>query len=256
MTFRPWVAAALCLGTLAAWTSAAPGPQRYKLDVKTKVVQDLTALGQGSQTQDLTNTVFVTVTERDSGAVRLVNVAVDSLLAGPGSGATAEQLASVRGSRWHGTRNASGRLDSLVLEGDNAVAATLEGLLKTLFPPLKKGTPAGQSWTDTTDTEGMMGVPIRTVTNLVTAADTWQDAKVLKLTGASATAISGTVTGQQGQMTIEGTGTGSIAWLIGNDGVLLSSTATSTSSMQVTIAVAPAPIPVSVDVSSTTTLIK
>jgi hypothetical protein len=256
MTYRPWVAAALCLGTLAAWTSAAPGSQRYKLDVKTKVVQDLTSLGQGSQTQELSNTGFVTLTERDSGAVRLVNIVVDSLLAGPGSNVTPEQLASVRGARWHGTRNASGRLDSLVQEGENPVAATLEGLLKTLFPPLKKGTAAGQGWTDTTDTEGMMGVPTRTVTNFATSAETWQGAKALKLTGASATAISGTVTGQQGEMSIEGSGTGTIAWVIGTDGVLLSSTATSSSSMQVSIAVAPAPIPVSVDVSSITTLIK
>jgi hypothetical protein len=256
MTYRPWVAAALCLGTLAAWTAAAPGPQRYKLDVKTKVVQDLTAIGQGSQTQELSNTGFITLTERDSGAVRLVHVVVDSLLAGPGSNVTPEQLASVRGARWHGTRNPSGRLDSLVLEGENPVAAALEGLLKTLFPPLKKGTPAGQSWTDTTDSEGMLGVPVRTVTNLATSADTWEGAKVIKLAGASATAISGTVQSPQGQLSIEGSGTGNIAWLIGNDGVVLSGTATSTSTMQVSIAVAPAPIPVNVDVSSTTTLIK
>ncbi|HWA17342.1 MAG TPA: hypothetical protein VG817_12985 [Gemmatimonadales bacterium] len=256
MTLRPWVAAALGLSTLAAWSPAAPGPTKYKLEVKTKITQDLTAIGQGSQTQELSNTGFVTVTERDSGAVRLVNIVVDSLQAGPGSPTTPEQLASVAGSKWHGTRNATGRLDSLVLEGDNPVAATLESLLRTLFPPLKKGTAAGTSWTDTTDAEGMLGVPIRTVTNLVTSADTWQGAKVMKLTGASATAISGTVQSPQGQLQIDGTGTGSIAWVIGNDGTLLNGTATSTSNMTVSIAVAPAPIPISVDVSSTTTLLK
>lgn len=258
MTFRPWVAVALSLGTLVAWSHAAPGPQRYKVEVKTKITQDLTAFGQGSQTQDLTNTAYITITERDSGAVRVVSIVSDSMQAGPGSPTTPEQLASVKGSKWHGIRNmATGRLDTLVLEGaENPVAGTLEGLLKTLFPPVKKGAVAGQAWTDTTDTEGMMGVPIRTVTNLATSADMWQGAKVMKLTGASATAISGTVQSPQGQLSIEGSGTGTIAWLIGNDGVLVSSTATSNSSMMVSIAVAPAPIPVTIEVSSTTTLLK
>lgn len=257
MTYRPWVAAALCLGTLAAWAPSAPGTQRYRLEVKSKITQDLTIVGQGQQTLESSNTGWVTVTERDSSGVAIVTVVVDSLSAGAGSNATPEQLASVRGSTWRGVRSAKGRVDSLVMTTpENAVAATLEGLLKSLFPPLRKGATAGQSWTDTTDTDGMMGVPVRTVTNLVTTEDTFQGAKVTKLTGASATAISGTVTGQQGQMAIEGTGTGNIAWFIGKDGVLLSSTANSTAKMEVTLAVAPGPIPISVDVSSSTTLLK
>ena len=258
MTFRPWVAAALSLGTLVAWSPAAPGPQRYKVEVKTKITQDLTAFGQGSQTQDLVNTAFITINERDSGAVRVVDIVADSMQAGPGSPTTPEQLASVKGSKWHGTRNmATGRIDTLIFEGaENPVAGTLEGLLKSLFPPVRKGAVAGQSWTDTTDTEGMMGVPIRTVTNLATAADSWQGAKVLKLTGASATKIAGTAQSPQGELQIDGSGTGTIAWIIGTDGVLLNSTATSSSSMMVTVAVAPAPIPISIDVTSTTTLLK
>lgn len=256
MTLRPWVAAALCLGTLAAWSPSPPGTQRYRLDIKTKIVQDLTAMGQGSQTQELSNTGFVSLTERDSGSVRIVTVTVDSLLGGPGSNITPEQLQAVRGATWRGVRAATGRVDNLVLQGENPVAATLEGLMKTLFPPLRQGAVAGQSWTDTTDSEGMLGVPVRTVTNLATAGDTWQGAKVIKLTGASATAISGTMQSPQGPMTIEGSGTGTISWLVGNDGVLLGGTVSSSQSMMLSIAVAPAPIPVSIDVSSTTTLLK
>jgi hypothetical protein len=136
------------------------------------------------------------------------------------------------------------------------VAGTVEGLLKSLFPPMRKGATAGQSWTDTTDSDGLLGVPVRTVTNIATSADTWEGAKATKLTGASATAISGTIQSPQGQLQIDGTGTGSVTWMIGTDGTLLNGSGTNNQKMTVSIAVAPAPIPVTVDISSTTTLLK
>jgi hypothetical protein len=257
MTFRPWVTAALCLGTLAAWSpAAAPGPQKYRIDIKTRITQDLSAMGQGAQTQELSNSGYVTLLERDSAGARVVRVTLDSILAGPGSPVTPEQLNSVKGATWTGVRGPTGRVDSLALVNPNEVAGTLGGMLKTLFPPLRKGASAGQSWTDTTDAEGLLGVTARTVTNLVTAADSYEGATAMKLTGASATAISGTVQSPQGQLAIEGTGTGSVSWLIAGDGMLVSSNGTSNQKMTVTIAVAPAPIPVSVDITSTTTLLK
>lgn len=255
MTFRPWVTAAVGLGALVAW-SAAPGPQKYRIDIKTRITQDLTAMGQGPQTQELSNTGFVTLLERDSAGARVVRITLDSIIAGPGSRVTPEQLDSVKGATWTGVRGPTGRVDSLELLSPNDIAATMSGLMKSMFPPLRKGAVAGQSWTDTTDADGLLGVSTRTVTNLVTAADTYEGAKAMKLTGASATAISGTVQSEQGQLAIEGTGTGSVSWLIAGDGMLVSSTGTSSQQMTVTASVAPAPIPVSVDITSTTTLLK
>ena len=67
MTVRPWLVALVSVSALAAWTDAAPaGPARYRVEVKTAVTQDLTAVGQGEQKQEFTNTGFVTVTMKDS----------------------------------------------------------------------------------------------------------------------------------------------------------------------------------------------
>ncbi len=255
MMFRPWAAAALCLGTL---TTPAPeaGLLRYRLEIKTKVVQDLTGIGQGQQTQEFSNVGFVSLTARDSADGQAVTVVFDSLQLGDGAPLTPEQVKSVAGSTWHGYRGPGGRVSNLTLEGENPVAQSVSGLLIQLFPPLRKGSVAGQSWTDTTETEALLGVTARTVTNLVTSSETFQGAKVIKLAGASASAIAGTVQSPQGEVSIDGTGTGSISWLIGTDGGLLTSTGTSSQKMKVSIAVAPEPIPVAIDVQSTTTLIK
>lgn len=258
MKFRPWAVAALCLGTLPAWTPTAPpaAPQRYRLEVKTKIVQDLTAMGQGQQTQEYSNVGYVTLTAKDSGDGQAVTVVFDSLQMGAGAPLTPEQVKGVAGATWHGYRGANGRVADLVLVGDNQVAQSVEGLLTQLFPPLRKGASIGQSWTDTTDAEALLGVTARTVTNLVTSNETVAGAKVVKLAGASASAISGTIQSPQGQVAIEGTGTGTIAWLIGPDGGLISCTGSSAQNMTVSIAVAPEPIPVAIEVQSTTTLIQ
>lgn len=256
MTFRPWAAAALCLGTLAAWTTPVVAPLRYKLEIKTKIVQDLTAIGQGQQTQEYSNVSFISLTAKDSSGGQAVTVVFDSLVLGDGAPLTPEQVKSVAGSTWHGFRGPNGRVADLTLVGENPVAQSVQGLLTQLFPPLRKGVPIGQSWTDTTDAEGLMGVAARTVTNLVTSSDTYQGAKVTRLAGASASSISGTVASQQGQIGIEGTGTGTIAWLIGTDGILLNSTGANSQKMTVSVAVAPEPIPVAIEIQSTTTLMK
>lgn len=254
MTLRPWLVAALSLGTLVAWTGG-PGPKRYRLDVKTKVTQDLTALGQGPQTQEFSNTGFVTLSAQDSAGGQAVTIVFDSLQVGEGSPLTPEQVKSVAGSTWHGFRGTNGRAE-LTLEGENPVAQSVEPVLNQLFPPLRRGATAGQSWTDTTDSEGMMGVAARTVTNFAAASDTFEGASVLKLAGASSTGMSGNVESPQGTVTIEGTGTGSAQWFIAVDGTLLHGTGSSSQNLKVSIAVAPEPIPVAIEVQSTAHLLK
>lgn len=255
MMLRPWIVAALSLGTLVAWTGG-PGPKKYRLEVKTKLTQDLTALGQGPQTQEFSNIGFVTLTARDSASGQAVTVVFDSLQVGAGSPLTPEQVKSVAGSTWHGYRGPNGRVAELTLVGENVVAQSVEPVLNQLFPPLRAGATAGQSWTDTTDSEGMMGVAARTVTNFAAASDTYEGAKVIKLAGASSTGMSGNVESPQGTVTIEGTGTGNSQWIIGGDGTLLAGSGSSSQSLKVSIAVAPEPIPVAIEVQSSTSLLK
>lgn len=258
MIARSWIVAALCLGTLAAWSpSAAPGPKRYKVDLKTLQIVNLTAMGQSEQRVEITSTGYVTITASDSADGQAVTIVLDSLQIAAGAPIPADAAKGAAGATWHGFRQASGRVKHLELEGENQVAATVGGILQEIFPPLKAGTQEGASWTDTTDTDtGGSGILVRTVTNFLTSNAFYDGAPVLKLAGASSSAISGSQEGPQGSMSFEGTGSGTITWLVGADGFSLASTYSSKQSLSITATVSPEPLPVEVTTEGTVTLLK
>lgn len=256
MTFRPWVMAALSVGVLAAWTPRPPAPLRYKLNMKTVQVVNLAALGQGEQRVEISGTGFVSVTSADSAGGQAIKVVLDSLTLSEGAPIPPDQVKAAAGTVWHAFRAANGRIDDFASETENPVASTMEGALPQIFPPLKKGTPAGQAWTDTTETHRSNGIAIRTVTNFQTSADNAGGQKVTKLAGASASSISGSQEGPQGTVQIEGTGTGTSSWVVGADGTCLSSTYNGTQSLQISIAAAPEPLPVTVTIEGSASLLK
>ncbi len=258
MIARPWLVAALSLGTLTAWSPGAPpATKRYKVDLKTLQVVNLTALGQSEQRVEITATGFVTVTASDSAGGQAVTILLDSLQVAPGAPIPADAAKSASGATWHGFRQPSGRVKNLKLEGENPVAATVGGILQEIFPPVKAGTREGASWTDTTDTDtGSSGVLVRTVTNFLASSDNFEGAKVLKVAGASSSAISGSQEGPQGSMSFEGTGSGTITWFVGADGFSLGSTYSSKQSLAITAAIAPEPLPVEITTEGTVTLLK
>lgn len=256
MTFRPWMVAALSLGTLAAWSPAPPTTHRYKLDVKTTQVVNLAALGQGEQRVEVNGTGFVTVSANDSAGGQSVKVVLDSLNLAEGSPIPPDAAKAAAGATWLGFRDPNGRVNDLKLTAENPAASAMEGVLGQLFPPLKSGTTAGKSWTDTTETTRNGSVAIRTVTNFQTSADTYNGQKVTKLAGASASSISGSQESPQGTLQIDGTGTATSSWLVGADGFCLSSTYSGSQALKITIAVAPEPLPLSVTTEGTASLIK
>lgn len=256
MTFRPWMVAALSLGTLAAWTPAPPAAHRYKLDVKTVQVVNLTALGQGEQRVEITGSGFVTVSTADSAGGQTVKVVLDSLTLGEGSPIPPDQAKNAAGATWTGYRAANGRVNDLKLTEENPVASAIEGVLQQLFPPFKNGTGPGKSWTDTTETQRNGSIAIRTVTNFLTSPDTYNGLKVTKLAGASSSSISGSQESPQGTVQIEGTGSATSSWLVGADGVCLTSTYNGTQSLQVTVAMAPEPLPLTVTTEGSASLLK
>jgi hypothetical protein len=256
MMFRPWMVAAISLGTLVGWTpSTPPSVMRYRVNLKTSVVQDLTALGQGQQSQNFSNSGFVTVTAQDSAGGQAVTLVLDSLVPGDSSPITPEAAKGMAGLRWRGFRQPTGRVKELQLEGDNPVAGAIEPALLELFPPMKPGTKDGQSWTDTTDTDNS-GVAIRTVTNFQTSSDSYNGAKVIRLAGAYSSAMTGEQASPQGSLKIDGTATGTNTWLVGSDGACLSATHSASQNISVTIAQVPEPIPVTVKTEGTAILLK
>lgn len=256
MTVRPWIVAAATLSTLAAWTGGTPAaPVRYRVEVKTSVTQDLTAVGQGEQKQEFTNTGFVTLTTRDSAGGQAVTLVLDSLVPGEGSPFAGDMAKSAAGTTWTGFRQPNGRIKELTTKAESPAANTMQGVLQQLLPPMKAGTRAGQSWTDTTDNDND-GVAVRTVTNFVTSDDNLGGTKVLKLAGASAIAISGQQTTAQGSMNFEGTGSGTGSWLVAGDGTCVATTFSGIQNIQITVAQLPEPIPVTVKLEGSSSLLK
>jgi hypothetical protein len=256
MTVRRWLWAAVSIGALAAWTYApAPGPRRYRVELKTSVVQDLRAVGQTEQKHEFTNTGFVTVSTRDSAGGQAVTLVLDSLVVGSGSPIPAEDAKSAAGTTWHGFREPSGRVSRFTPDTANQTAGAIEPALRALFPPMKAGAGAGQAWTDTTETEND-GIAVRTVTNYLTSSDSYGGARVLKLAGAFSSAMSGQRASPQGEVAIEGTGTGTNTWLVGSDGTCVSATYLSNQNLSVSVAQVPEPIPVTVKTEGTATLLK
>jgi hypothetical protein len=180
---------------------------------------------------------------------------LDSLVAGPGSPIQPEAAKAAGGTTWRGYRESNGRVTAFKPDSANPVAGTLEPVLRALFPPMKSGAREGQAWTDTTDTDND-GIAVRTVTNYLTSRDSFGGSKVIKLAGAFSSALSGQRASPQGEVGIEGTGSGTTTWLVGSDGACLSATYQSTQSISVTVAQVPEPIPVSVKSEGTATLLK
>jgi hypothetical protein len=249
---RSWMVAAISLG---AWSPGTPLVSKYRLELKTTVVQDLTALGSGEQKQEFANTAFVTVTTADSAGGQTVTMVLDSLLPGEGSPIPADAAKSAGGQKWHGFRQPSGKLSGLELEGESPIAGAIEPALLDLLPPMKAGTREGQTWTDTTDSNNN-GIAVRMVTNFQTSTDSYNGAKVIKLAGAFSSAMSGEQPSAQGTLTLEGNGTGTTTWLVGKDGLSLSAIRSVKQNISLSMAQLPQPIPVTVTIQGTATLIK
>jgi hypothetical protein len=249
---RSWMVAAI---SLSAWSPATPLVSKYRLELKTTVVQDLSALGSGEQKQEFANTAFVTVTTADSAGGQTVTMVLDSLLPGEGSPIPADAAKSAGGQKWHGFRQPSGKLGGLELEGESPIAGAIEPALLDLLPPMKAGTREGQTWTDTTDSNNN-GIAVRMVTNFQTSTDSYNGAKVIKLAGAFSSAMSGEQQSAQGPLTLEGNGTGTTTWLVGTDGMSLSAIRSVKQNISLSMAQLPQPIPVTVTIEGTATLIK
>ncbi|MDZ4865136.1 MAG: hypothetical protein SGJ01_17080 [Gemmatimonadota bacterium] len=257
MTIRPWIAASLSVLTLAAWSPTEPPVvKRYRIDFKTTQTVDLSALGQGEQKTELSSTGFVSVTTADSAGGKAITAVLDSLTVGEGSPLPPEMAAGAKGTTWHGYQSATGKMGELKASTENPVAAGLEGLIRSLFPPVKPGTREGATWTDTTETNTQSGLSVRTVTNYAASGGFLDGMKVLQVAGASSQAMSGTQEGPQGSMAIEGTGGGTGTWFLGADGTTLRATYSGTQNLAVSGSFAPEPIPVKAVVEGTSTLLK
>jgi hypothetical protein len=258
MRSRAWAAAVL---PLLAWLSpSAPAPKRYRINLKTTQVVDLTAIGQLSQTQTFASTGYLTVTLGDTSGGKALTIVLDSLKPDSGSAPQAADAATtVKNTVWHGVVGANGRITGLNTDSDNPVAAQITGLLREFLPPVPSGTQPGKAWTDTTDNNDSVSngaLAVRTVTNFQSSSESYAGVKALKIASASSSSISGSQETGQGTAAIEGTGTGTGAWYVAPDGTYLGGNRTAKQNLTVSGAFAPQPLPVTVTVEATTSLLK
>jgi hypothetical protein len=253
---RPLVLVALGLSILSPTAPAVcQQATRYRFELRTSMVQDLSAVGQGEQKQDFSLTGQASISTADSAGGQTVTVALDSLQASAGTPLPAAMIQGLVGSSWRGFRGSNGRVTGLKPATELEGAQLLEGALQQLFPPIPPGTKAGKSWTDTLDSD-QSGVAIRTVTNFATSAETHEGKQSIRLAGASSSAISGVQESPQGSLNIEGTGTGTVSWLITPGREMISGTFSQDQQLEVSVPALPAPIPIKVHNEGSSNLIR
>jgi hypothetical protein len=256
MKFRLLVVATVSLGVVSAVHPAlAQSAKRYHLELKTSAIQDLSAMGQGEQKQEFTLTGQVSISATDSANGQSVSVVMDSLQASPGAPLPPALVQGLVGTTWTGFRAPTGRVAELKPTTEVPGSQLVEGALMQLFPPMVAGTAGGKAWTDTVDVD-QDGMGIRTVINFETSNDTHEGKQAVRLAGASSSAISGVQESPQGNLTIAGTGSGTISWLIAGDGSVVTGTFSQDQALEVSVPALPAPIPVKVHNEGTSAVIR
>lgn len=247
------VIAAITAAALVASPSSAAEKLRYKIHQQMDQVVDLSSMGQPEQVVSAGYDVYVTLDVTDSAGGRAVRAAVDSVVPGTGADhpAMAGMLSIYKDLSGSGFVTADGDAEGFV-DVDSARGAQLRGLVDGLFPKLKAGAKAGDTWADTVNTTDTIPTGITTrnsVTNHVAAEG---EGGALKVSSKAAYSVSGVV---QGGMPLEGRGNTTSEMQVAPGGWVVSAT----SDDQSDLLIAPpgaGPIPISNQMVSTITMLR
>ena len=248
---------AALVGLLAAAKAPAPVTTKYKIEVKSEQVVDLSAAGQGTQTSATSFASVVRVTLTDTTGGKTMHVVIDeaSFDAGPMLAISKATADSAKGAWLHGLVDARGKITGLKSSADsNVVVAQVKSAMTTFFPRVKVGYKTGDAWTDTTDVDTKnQGATLKTrvVTNY-TASPASDNGAATKLAAAFSSSIVGTMENPMaGSMDVEGTEAGTGTLLLAADGRYLGGSANSTGNMKIKTPMLPDPIPVKVTRATT-----
>ncbi len=260
MRARPWLVASLLIGHLAGWKPLVPqAPRKYRVDMKTAQVVNLSAMGQGEQRAEFTSTAFVTVTLADTAGGQSIHLVLDSMLTDSTSPIPQEAVKAAAGSEWHGLVGKSGRITEFKAVGTRGVGEQFAGIFRQFLPPVPAGRKAGDQWSDTTEVTDDLGsgsLATRTVTNFQASAESFKGVRAMKVAAASSSSFNGTQNIQGQDAAIEGTGIATAAWFIAPDGAYLGGSLASKQELTLAGAFAPEPIPINVTIETTTTLLQ
>lgn len=247
------VIAAVTAAALVASPTGAVETLRYRIHQQFDQVVDLSAMGQAEQVVSMAYDVFLTLEVADSAGGRAVRAVVDSLVPGEGADnpAAAGVLNNFKEMSGSGFINADGEAEGFG-DVDSTRGPQLRGLVDGLFPKLKRGAKAGDTWADTvnaTDTVQTQIITRNSITNHVAAEG---DGGALKISSKAAYSLSGTV---QGGLPLEGRGNTTSEMQVASGGWVVSAQ----SDDQVDLLIAPpggGPIPISNQTVSTITMLR
>ncbi len=252
MSLRPWLAASALVGTLSAWAGhSAPVTARYRIGITSQQTVDLSAFGQGERSQTTKTTGFVTISVADSAGGSVITMKVDSVQLDTALQASQASVDSLRGAITKTFITAQGK--AIRQKRDNTtgllLALGLDALSRRFVPPTPAHRKAGSTWTDTVDVADTLpngSVTTRTVSNYASSDEAFEGAKAIKVLASFSSAVQGVQSGQGGDGSFDGTGTGTASWYYGSDGVALGGTSKTTQNLSFTGGGAPAPIPIAV----------
>lgn len=242
---------------------AASTTTKYHFTLKSETTVDLSVVGAPTQVTNIGLNAWVAMTLTDSAGGKVVHVIIDSLKAET----TVPQITpatvdSARGGMVHAWVDPSGHIkNATATPGGNPLLASVQGVVNAMFPRVKAGTKPGDHWVDTTEVNNAgegNNTKVKLVLNYSAAGnETVAGLPALKVTATSTSTVTGTMENPMaGTMEVEGSGTGTGTFFVGNDARFLGGELASTINQKLKIAMAPAPIPVVTIQSLSVSLVK
>jgi hypothetical protein len=234
---------------LPAWVLA-PSTTKYRIDQSLSQEIDATAAGGAKQRIAFSTSSFVTVTLADSAGGKAMRVVVDSMRGDSATPIPAAVLDSARGAEFRGFVDKSGKPTGLEPVGSAGAASQIQGLLSDFFPWTRPSLKIGESWSDTTaktNGSGSDSVTVRRVSAYKAAANETRDSrKAVRVTEDFTSSVAGTQPTPNGPARIEGTGSGTGAYYVSNDGRYLGGSWQQQSSLKVSGSFAKQPLPITI----------
>jgi hypothetical protein len=232
----------------SAWL--APIVTKYRIDQSLTQEMDASAAGGVKQKIAFTTSSFVTVTLADSAGGKTIRVVIDSVRGDSSTPIPPAVLDSARGAEFHGFLAKSGKPLGLQPSGNGSAATQIQGLLSDFYPWTKAGLKVGDSWTDTTAKTSATGADSVTVRRVsaykATATETRDSRRAVRVTQNFRSSVAGTQPTPSGPARIEGTGTGTGSYYVGQDGRYLGGSWQHQSSLKISGSFAPQAVPVNI----------
>ena len=245
-------AMALAFLVIAATPASDAASSRYRFEINTLSVTDLTELGQGEMesSAELEGVLSVDIDEASNTATVVLDT-MDGVAEGQGQQVTPAMLAAAIGTSWSGTVDEKGRLQEMATESTSPLASQLEGnLLRGLFPYIPAGASSGDTWADTlefSDSNDQGTQETVTIMSYTAKGDTTVNGMQAMIVTSVIEATTTIFQEAQGGLDIEGASTGTGIHFVGSDGRYLGGTRSAVTELEVSGPAIPAVIPVTAE---------